>query len=417
LSSQTKSTVLNIQEHHIRRDTNSLENQNSKKIRQDRDKKHPIQSLLPRKFISSGHAAARVFVQGRRGPHQPGKRLDPSGVNSGWEELLIGEPCYHEIGECPKSGREIMPAILVVDDNPMAVDLVTEVLEPEGFEIIACSDPNHAVELAENADAIVLDVMMPGISGFEVLRMLREDPVLAEIPVLMLSALGEGDDRATGLERGADDYLGKPFHGKELVLRIRKLLEKRRDPGIILEGSLDSFTVGNILQQILESRRSGVLEIEGTPLFTADVFNGHIISAEFGSLEGREALLASIEIGKGRFTFREAEIENRTSGKGLGIHNIMMEAAWLQDELKKYNRDVPGSDEPLFFTTEGKSVELPRELEGLEVQEVADWLSANPGLKLPRLERDLPLAPLKTRLAIAWLHRAGFLSDKGFEGR
>ncbi len=306
-----------------------------------------------------------------------------------------------------------MSAILVVDDNPTAIELVAEVLEPEGFEVIPCEDPAEAVTLAEGADAIILDVMMPGISGFDLLRRLREEPGLAHLPVLMLSALGEGDDRANGLEHGADDYLGKPFHSRELVLRIRKLLDRRKDPGIILEGSLGPFTVGNILQQVLDSRRTGTLTIEDELPLTVEVLEGKIVSAQRGALRGREALLDAIGSGTGRFVFQEAKAEKVDPGEVIGVHGVMMEAAWLQDELEKYRDDVPAAETPLYFQAGGMRVELPPELQGLEIQDVADWLGANPGSSLKAVQSGVGLAPAKIRLAVAWLRRSGFLSDQG----
>jgi len=306
----------------------------------------------------------------------------------------------------------MVATILVVDDNPMAVDLVIEVLEPEGFEVISCQEPAKALELAHRADAMVLDVMMPEISGFEVLKMLRKDPLLKYLPVLMLSALGEGDDRAAGLEGGADDYLGKPFHGRELVLRIRKLLDKRKDPELLLEGNLGPFTVGNILQQILDSSRNGVLRIEGSRSFIAGIREGKIVSASLAALMGREALLAVIATSEGYFSFRAAQVDNVGPPESMAIQSIMMEAAWLQDELEKFRDDIPAGEAPQFFSNQGAAVDLPRELAGLEVQEIADWLAANPGSSRSEIQEGVHLAPDKISLALAWLNRSGFLEGQ-----
>ena len=115
--------------------------------------------------------------------------------------------------------------ILVIDDDVELCTLVAEYLEPEGFEIEAVHDGNRGLEraLAGNHLLIVLDVMLPGINGFDLLRRLRNT---SKTPVLLLTARGEDVDRIVGLEIGADDYLPKPFNPRELVARIRAILRR-----------------------------------------------------------------------------------------------------------------------------------------------------------------------------------------------
>jgi CheY-like chemotaxis protein len=123
-----------------------------------------------------------------------------------------------------------MGTILVVDDDHFMISLVTQVLEGVGHETHAVDDPTKALELAHatDPDVMVLDVMMPGLTGIELLRKVRSDPSLAACPVLMLSALDEAKDRVHGLKEGADDYLGKPFDVDELVVRVERLLRQAR---------------------------------------------------------------------------------------------------------------------------------------------------------------------------------------------
>ena len=115
-----------------------------------------------------------------------------------------------------------MNRILVVDDDKELCELLTDYLVPEGFEVEAVHDSDKGIERALSGahDFVVLDVMLPGVSGFEVLRTLRKS---SAIPVLMLTARGEDVDRIVGLEMGADDYLPKPFNPRELVARIRAI--------------------------------------------------------------------------------------------------------------------------------------------------------------------------------------------------
>jgi two-component system alkaline phosphatase synthesis response regulator PhoP len=99
--------------------------------------------------------------------------------------------------------------ILVVDDEPDIVELVSYNLKKEGFEVISAPDGNEALELIRKADFefVILDLMLPGVQGMELCRILRNNPKTRHIPVIMLTAKGEEIDRIIGLETGADDYM------------------------------------------------------------------------------------------------------------------------------------------------------------------------------------------------------------------
>jgi len=120
--------------------------------------------------------------------------------------------------------------ILVVDDEKDLVDLVVYNLEKAGFRTLQAYDGAAALRKvqAEGADAVVLDVMLPELDGWEVLKRLRAEPRTAKLPVLMLTARGEETDKVLGLELGADDYLAKPFSPRELVARVRALLRRSK---------------------------------------------------------------------------------------------------------------------------------------------------------------------------------------------
>jgi two-component system phosphate regulon response regulator OmpR len=121
------------------------------------------------------------------------------------------------------------PHLLVVDDDARLRGLLRRYLSDNGFRVTLAADAAEArASLASFAfDLIVLDVMMPGESGLDLTRALRTDPKLPRVPVLLLTAMGEAEDRVNGLETGAADYLAKPFEPRELVLRIRNILERR----------------------------------------------------------------------------------------------------------------------------------------------------------------------------------------------
>jgi two-component system KDP operon response regulator KdpE len=130
------------------------------------------------------------------------------------------------MGESPARRRKI----LVVDDEPRIIQFIRLNLEHDGFEVYEATTGPQALEKLRDQmpDLILLDVMMPDLDGFETLRLIRE---LSTIPVIMLTAKGEEDDRVRGLELGADDYVTKPFSPRELVSRVRAVLRRTEMPG------------------------------------------------------------------------------------------------------------------------------------------------------------------------------------------
>jgi len=120
------------------------------------------------------------------------------------------------------------PTILVVDDEEDIIELVELNLTRGGYRVLGCTTGEKALEIARAKvpDLIVLDLMLPGIDGLEVCRRLKSSPKTERIPIVMLTAKGEDTDVVTGLELGADDYVTKPFSGKVLVARLRRLLRK-----------------------------------------------------------------------------------------------------------------------------------------------------------------------------------------------
>lgn len=139
----------------------------------------------------------------------------------------------------------VMPKILVVDDEPDAVELISFNLKAAGFEVVSAGDGASALKLARLhvPSLVLLDVMLPEVDGLEVCKLLRRDPATAGIPVIMLTAKAAEIDRVLGLELGADDYVTKPFSPRELVLRVRKLLDRRLTT---TETKSERFQVGEL---------------------------------------------------------------------------------------------------------------------------------------------------------------------------
>ncbi len=124
------------------------------------------------------------------------------------------------------------PRVLIVEDEEDLVELLVYKLAQEGFEPVACRRGDVAVEAARarRPDIVLLDLMLPGLDGLEVCRLLRRDPATASIPVVMLTARAEEVDRIVGLELGADDYIVKPFSPREVALRLKAVLRRTRGP-------------------------------------------------------------------------------------------------------------------------------------------------------------------------------------------
>ncbi len=154
--------------------------------------------------------------------------MSGKGKNRGIVEAplrLRGDTPLHRAPETPPVGPR---TILLVDDDLGLCSLIVEFLNPCGFKTDTVHDGSAAIARAmtKNYDLILLDVMLPLQDGFEVLRQIRKQ---SGVPIIMLTARSEQEDRVTGLNLGADDYLGKPFGPQELVARIRAVL-RRTDP-------------------------------------------------------------------------------------------------------------------------------------------------------------------------------------------
>jgi two-component system, OmpR family, phosphate regulon response regulator PhoB len=158
------------------------------------------------------------------------------------QRLLRGE-----IGVKPSPERAVQTGerILVVDDEPDIIALVAYHLARSGYRVSTASSGTEALQAAreEQPSLVVLDLMLPELSGFEVLERIRADRALADTPVLMLTARRDEPDRVQGLSLGADDYLVKPFSPQELVLRVRNILRRTKTKASERRNMIDLGTV------------------------------------------------------------------------------------------------------------------------------------------------------------------------------
>lgn len=150
--------------------------------------------------------------------------------------------------------------ILLVEDETEIGELIKNGLEKEGFALDYCQDGDSGMEhaMTRSYDAIVLDVMLPGRSGLEILKMIRAGH--NNVPVIIITARGETEDRIEGLDLGADDYLPKPFFVEELIARLRAIWRRSSETGMSV------LSVGTLSANLMKREvvRSGV-QIEMTP--------------------------------------------------------------------------------------------------------------------------------------------------------
>jgi len=218
-----------------------------------------------------------------------------------------------------------MKRILVVDDEIGALTLIGIMLERGGFEVLKAKDAEQALSVLEleTPDLIILDVMMPGMDGWEVTRHLRRSTTL---PIIILSAKGETSDRVYGLDLGADDYLAKPFEPSELLARVRSVLRRA-----------EAFTFGEPQSQ---------LSVEG---FRLDPVNNTVLLPGSRSVE-----LTPIE-------FRLLHCLMRNNGRVL-THEQLLSTVWGYDyegysnQVAVYVRRLrsklePDPDHPRYILT------------------------------------------------------------------
>jgi DNA-binding response OmpR family regulator len=214
------------------------------------------------------------------------------------------------------------PRVLLVDDDSELAETVAEYLREEGFVVDWAGDAAGALSrrAEQSYDILILDVMMPGLNGFELLKRLRRE---TDTPVLMLTARAEELDRVLGLELGADDYLTKPFHLRELAARLRAILRRQNT----LAGA-ETLRVGRLVLH----RRSLSVEIEGraTRLTAAEFLVLEALARSGGRMKSR-ADLALEALGR-PLTAYDRSIDTHVSnvrrklgigdGSGIQIRNI-----------------------------------------------------------------------------------------------
>jgi DNA-binding response OmpR family regulator len=213
------------------------------------------------------------------------------------------------------------PKILVVDDEPDALEVLAFKLKEAGYLPLLARDGARALALAreEQPAVVILDLMLPEVDGLEVCKLLRREPRTATIPVIMLTARAAEMDRVIGLELGADDYVTKPFSPRELMLRVRRLLERSRaataESGRMCFGRLEIDVPRH------EVRLSGrLVELTATEFRLLEV-----LAQRRGRVQSRERLLQDVWGYENPIDSRTVDTHMRRLREKLGAEAELLE--------------------------------------------------------------------------------------------
>lgn len=174
--------------------------------------------------------------------------------------------------------------ILVVDDEEHIVELIKFNLENNGFKVISASNGNDALKLAKSEvpQLVLLDLMLPGIDGYDVCREIRKDQSISTMPVIMITAKGEELDKILGLELGADDYMTKPFSVRELIARVKAVLRRTRTQYIDKIFNFDDISIDFQKHEIIKGDKKIELTLKEFELLQILVRNkGRVMTRDF----------------------------------------------------------------------------------------------------------------------------------------
>ena len=165
--------------------------------------------------------------------------------------------------------------VLIVDDEAPIREMIAVALEMAGYECLEAENANqaHALIVDNKPDMVLLDWMMPGTSGVDFARRLRKDELTADMPIIMLTAKGEEENKIKGLESGADDYITKPFSPRELVARLKAVLRRTTPKGVEEPVSVDGLTLDPISHRV--SAEGSPIELGPTEFRLLQFFMTH----------------------------------------------------------------------------------------------------------------------------------------------
>ncbi len=313
--------------------------------------------------------------------------------------------------------------VLIADDDPAQRELLREYLELSGFTVEEAENGAQAVERlrARPADLVLLDLQMPVLDGFGALTRLQADPATAAIPALLLTSHDRPNLKVRGLELGAEDYLVKPWHGAELLARVKAALRRSsryRERAGTLAGDLRTMSLFDLLATLELGGRDALVELPDTGAFVR-LAGGRFLDAGWGAFTGVDAVGRIFLAARGRFALSfpppapEGEKEPGdaapTSSRGVGeltrsvgeltrsVGALLLDAARRLDE---WTREVPELARPDAWYEAAPGAALPAWISRRLPATAADLLAGHPEdpeAGLPELRAFLDdgrLAPL-----------------------
>jgi len=241
--------------------------------------------------------------------------------------------------------------ILVADDEPHIVKLVQIPLLAMGHEVIKAYDGSEAWEKLEShlPSLVISDVMMPGKNGFELLELARQEQKTQTIPFIFLTARTTIKDKVKGFEMGVDDYITKPFHIQELIVRVNanlnrietiQHLKKKIDQPEGLYGNLKLLSIPNIIQVMQLSWKTGVLNItNGIVSGRLYLKEGNLIHAVCQNLRGEDAVYRILSWKNGTFNFKEENLNIKQTIIDIS-QSIMLEGIRQVDEIINIRNEI-----------------------------------------------------------------------------
>lgn len=257
---------------------------------------------------------------------------------------------WRQAAAIPSAGLD--RTVLVIDGAPDSAWILRTLLARLVKHVHVASDARGGLDLARRLrpDLVVCEVDLRGASGFDVCGELRTDPQLAGVPFLFCSHRCTALDELAAVRLGARDFIRKPVLPAHLLARVESILRLKDEqlaiPPTQLQGSLDVVELREVLRALGTHGACGVLTLEGGELCgTLTLRDGRVLRARAGHLVGRDAAIHLLWIDRGAFSFAGAPGRPGGGTAGLGVEELLLEAAWVADELASLGPHVPGPDD------------------------------------------------------------------------
>jgi DNA-binding response OmpR family regulator len=267
-------------------------------------------------------------------------------IDPRYEDVAASEPVGLPESRLPLPAFDEIPeplrVALVADDNPVFRRFLNEVLGARGFVVVEAADGEEALRLAlmHRPGVVLVDARMPGMDGFELCRRLRAHTLTAHTPVLFLSGWDDYLARRAGLEAGADDFLSKETSVRELLSRVRLLMQRYLQPGpapgAAMHGQMELIGAPSLLQVGHLSRLTGTLSVEkGSDTAEVGFRTGEIVNARCADRAGVEAVWALLAWERGGFRFTPGEPAGQAPIGGGTFEQLLLEGSRRLDESRR----------------------------------------------------------------------------------